>query len=754
MKRIIAGFFVLVCLAPVVPAIASEAFIFDIPTRGNTQQETGEAKALLGLSAAPAGAQLVVNGSTTLNLGDTMTIAGDAVSFTAGTGNSVFIDYKPLSNFSGDFCTAVGAVEKQIPMRFVGAQDVVDYRMVTYIVGAPNAECSKVSKHTGDMPAFLTPNDDGVAPALVADFKGRLPYDVALVLDKSGSMSEFPPGANAGPTKADYLKTAIQAFVGNWQLMDAPNPPTDNENDRLAVVFFDSTAASQTMAAADPPANIFLKRSNNWQTVINTANGLTPGSSTSIGAGINEAMSQWKSDPKNDLSLVVVTDGKQNTNPLIQPTASGFLGLAPVAGFPQELRQRFVPINTIGFGAPAMVDEDLLSNIGLQTSGVSYLDITASTMFDVFANTLIALLKGNTASLGRRIHDTMTGTGPGPLQNVQVDRSPRRVVYSLQWAPPANQVLDLDVYRPGASAPSSPSATKKLPQTTIKSFDLTGREANLGTWGVRVKRAPKSDTTQVPYTLNVFFVEGHLDYQLSLDRFKAYAGEKIGVRAVIDWDGKKLSGLPPGSVRARLFAQSQALGTILHDVRMDTSRLPTVHAGDPQSALDLKLAAFKGDSLLARIALKEAASVVLDEESPGVYSGFYDQTSIPGQYAFEIVLDWNTERTGRVHREERIEQIVNIRADRTKTEITSKMAANGLWTITVVPRDRFGNYFGPGYDQLITARLLTRGGLRSPHPTDPNQTGTYSFVVADVPKGETPQLDIVVDGVNLSQRRE
>lgn len=38
-------------------------------------------------------------------------------------------------------------------MRFIGAQDVVAYRMSTYIVAAPVAERSQVSKHTGDTPS-------------------------------------------------------------------------------------------------------------------------------------------------------------------------------------------------------------------------------------------------------------------------------------------------------------------------------------------------------------------------------------------------------------------------------------------------------------------------------------------------------------------------------------------------------------------------------------------------------------------------
>jgi len=750
MKRIILA----LCMGVLaLPALASESFIFDVPLRFNTQQETGDVKVLLELNAAPAGAQLVVNGSTTLNLGDTnVMIAGDSVSFTAGSGNTALIEYKPLSNFSGDFCNAVSATEKQVPMRFVGAQDITAYRVATYIVAAPMAECSQVSKHTGDTPAFLTPVDDGVAPALSADYKGRFTYDVALVLDKSGSMSELPPGANAGPTKIEYLKSAVQAFVGNWEVTDAPVGVAEWSHDRLSLVFFDSTAAAQTLAGADAPANVFLQRgnSNAWDEVINAANALAPGSSTSIGAGINEGMSKWKADSKNDLSMVVITDGKQNTAPLISPTGSGFLGLTPVAGLNQELRKRFIPIQTIGFGNPAQVDEDLLRNIAVETNGQSYLHIDCTTVFDTFANTLIAILKGNTVSLGKRVHDTMNGPGPSTTYNVVVDRSPERVVFSLQWAPPLRNVLDLDAFRPGAVTATPPSKAKFLPQATIKGYDSPAN----GVWTARVKRAAKSDQVTVPYTLNILFLEKHLDFTLSLDAFRPVTGDKLGIRAIVDWDGKRLAGLPPGSIRARVLQQQQALGTILHNTRLSTNKTPTSVGGDPVSPLDAKIASFEGRSLTSRIEQKEVAVIVLNEESPGVYAGAFDQTSIPGSYAFEVILDWTNERTGHVHREERVEQSVKPRVDRTKSDLTTTLNANGTYTITLVPRDSFGNFFGPGYESLITARLLTSGGLRSPNPTDVNLIDVYSWQVSDVRRGDTPVLDIVVDGVSLNPRRE
>jgi hypothetical protein len=146
-----------------VPANASESFTLNIPLRGNPQQETGEVRITLTLNAAPAGSQLVVNGNATLNLGDTQTVVGDSVSYAAAGGNDVRITYKPLSNFNGDFCSAFAANEKNVPMRFSGAQDVTEYRMSTYIVAAPLVDCSAVYKHTGDTPATIIPIDDGVA---------------------------------------------------------------------------------------------------------------------------------------------------------------------------------------------------------------------------------------------------------------------------------------------------------------------------------------------------------------------------------------------------------------------------------------------------------------------------------------------------------------------------------------------------------------------------------------------------------------
>jgi hypothetical protein len=728
------------------PAAASEAWILNIPVRGNANQESGMVRATLELDAAPAGSQLVVNG-TTLNLGTTTMVAGDSVTYEALAGNAARITYVPLSNFGADFCAGGGAIDKNILMRFVGAQDITAYRMSTYIVAAPLSECSQVSKHTGDTPASLLPNDDGVAPALTATYKGRNLFDVALVLDKSGSMSDLPPGSLNGPKKIDILKTAVQNFVGQWEMLDAPpGGGPEWSGDRMGMVFFDSTAQPQTLIGADPPANFFLQRgaANAWDAIITKTNALAPGSATSIGAGINEGMSQWKADPKNDLNVVVITDGMQNTAPLITPTGSGFLGLAPVAGLAQELRKRFIPIQTIGFGTPAQVDETLLRNISFETSGISYKAISASTIFDVFGMTLVAILKGNTASMATRRLDTLTGQGPSAAVPVTVDNSPQRVVFSVQWAPPARQMLDLDVFPPGFATPAPPTSSKKLAQASIQGFDMA-QGFKPGAWSVRVKRDLKS-ADPVPYTLNVLFLEKHLDYQFSLDNLHAVTGDPLGIRLLVDWDGKPLTGLPAGAIRIRVQQQRDGMGNILHTARTDTPGGNTITpSGDILTPVDAKIAAL-GQSLIDGIAPQDVAVIPLTDVGKGIYSATFSGTSIPGTYVFEAVLDWDVPLTGHVVREERLEENVKPRADASKTTITLTGDASGIWTLSVTPRDRFGNYFGPGYAPLVQASVRSGGRLRNSVPDDPGQYGTYIFTIAGSP-GVTPVVDVIVDGV-------
>jgi len=639
-------------------AAGSESFTLTIPKRFDAQQEIGEVRILLGLNAAPAGSQLVVNGSTTINLGATQTVGGDSISFATQPNNRVLIRYRPLSNFSGDFCQGANAVEKNIEMRFVGAQDVVDYRTNSFVVGAPAVECSDIARRIADLPATITPNADGVAPALDAVPMGRLAIDVVLVLDKSGSIADLPPdaGPNSITTKEQILKSAASTFVANWEAIDAPTGGVNWDDDRIGLLFFDNVATPQTMDDGDPPADFFLRRSAGWGDLVTAIGGLLPGNSTSIGAGINAGMEQWKADPAHDMTMVVVTDGMQNTAPLVAPAGSGFLALPPVSGLPNELRKRFIPIQTIGFGIPAAVDETLLRNISLETAGRSYISINATTMYDTFAMTLVSFLKGNTASIATRDSSSLTAVAPTATRKVIVDKSARRIVLSLQWTPPLENAFSFEVMRPNSTIVATPTSTRSLPQASLQTFDLEKPEE--GVWQVRVRRNPKlRDRGATSYTLNVFFLERNLDYRLSVTPERINVGDQQHLRAEISYRGRPLTGLPDGAIRVRALKPKASLEAVLRRTKGKPRRETP---GDPQSAQQHALSALT-PSDIALLMPTEGETLTMKEEKRGVYTVSVPKSTIAGSYAFEFVLDWTDPRTGHVHREERLEQSITAR---------------------------------------------------------------------------------------------
>ena len=64
--------------------------------------------------------------------------------------------------------------------------------------------------------------------------------------------------------------------------------------------------------------------------------------------------------------------------------------------------------------------------------------------------------------------------------------------------------------------------------------------------------------------------------------------------------------------------------------------------------------------------------------------------------------------------------------DRTDVKVT-RVDARTV-TIAVTPRDKSGNFLGPGYASLVQAKLGGEGRLAG--PVDRDQTGTYVFTAA------------------------
>ena len=81
---------------------------------------------------------------------------------------------------------------------------------------------------------------------------------------------------------------------------------------------------------------------------------ITPGGSTSIGAGVGIALLAFGGTSTNDRAILLLTDGLQNTLPMIEEI-EGSLGATK--------------LNVIGFGSDADIDGPLLSRVARQHRG-------------------------------------------------------------------------------------------------------------------------------------------------------------------------------------------------------------------------------------------------------------------------------------------------------------------------------------------------------------------------------------------------
>lgn len=176
------------------------------------------------------------------------------------------------------------------------------------------------------------------------------PVDVALVMDRSGSMDGTTSG---GVKKITAAKNAMRRFVNL----------ADVSNDRLGLASYSSNY------------RIDQGLTDNFSTVESVIDGLSAGGSTSIGGGLwrgltilygNTRQSGGEDVPQ---FIVLATDGKHNTSPDVTSSCPVFgcsEGASSILNLAVEMD---VPVYTVGFGQG--VREGYLQNIA-QTTGGKY----------------------------------------------------------------------------------------------------------------------------------------------------------------------------------------------------------------------------------------------------------------------------------------------------------------------------------------------------------------------------------------------
>jgi len=162
------------------------------------------------------------------------------------------------------------------------------------------------------------------------------PTDIAIVLDRSGSMS-LP--TKDGGTRLDAAKQAAALFA---DLLE------DNKNHKLGMVSFSTTAS-------DPPDMPLTNVPGAPAAISQALSGLVADGFTSIGDGLQKAQTLVSSGPEARKAILLLTDGMENTNPSITT-------ILPTLGDTH--------VCSIGLGTPGTIDGPKLRDLSERQGGI------------------------------------------------------------------------------------------------------------------------------------------------------------------------------------------------------------------------------------------------------------------------------------------------------------------------------------------------------------------------------------------------
>lgn len=726
---------------------------------------TGRVDLSLELSAPPgAGMGVTVSGVTATLGGVSQPLPnGDRIRLRAAPllTNGVTLQYDVRSSFSNpgvDWCAPSGAAlpgpiaatfnDPGNPGITSNAYYFNSYTAAKNMPADPGdiSACQQVKRRISISPALLTSPPPGTN-------KGRHPLDLVLVLDKSGSMSSKPPGDPGNPlSRYLVMKNAVERLVAIYEQVDP------QVNDRIGLVFFETDVIAESFSGSP-----FLARGTNppgpthaWADIVTRVGARGPGSSTAIGKGVQRALNDWgaiAANAKNDLAIVLMTDGQQNVSPLVEKeAATGIWKLddlaTPAGAIP--LSTYGVPIFAIGFGTPGAVDKELLDGISAQTVGTAQTAVTGDGLDDAFANTLVTALKGNTLSRLAKVNGLWQPPNPvaTPIK-VQIDGSVRRATFVLGW-PGRRGSFDLLLQAPGGSTTPVPFVARyEGERFIVASVDLPS-SGPAGEWTAFVR--PRDLSRATPFTLDVLATDGRLKYALDIVNPTPGTGDALLLRAQLGFDGAPLTGISGVSVEPAV--PSEGLGNILA-----ASTVTGTNSGNPdaQNAYQQKVKALEDTAgLLDRIEPKPTGSaIVLRDDGTngdqtagdGIYTVRINDTRKPGLYRLQVALQWDDPRTGKITRLETLEREVKVVADPANTQVQIVAATANAYTLSITPRDRFRNHMGPGYDPRVLVSVT--GGTITRSVSDPGVNGTYVVEVTATTPGTPPRATIQVDGVTV-----
>ena len=535
--------------------------------------------------------------------------------------------------------------------------------------------------------------------------------DVMIVFDRSGSMSLN--GASGRP-KIEEARDAAALFV---QLVRA------DTGNRVGLVSFSTTASSPvdfliTPVTAASQAGLVGPAPY----VSGVVGGLVPGGTTTIGGGIEAARLQFPLPGTNPRNLLLLTDGLQNTPPMIA-AVEGMLG--------------DIGVNVIGYGTPANLDGGLLNSLATTHGGHYAQGVTSLQLEKFFAQAF-----GNIFEAGLLMDpevDLPANQDAKPIPFNVCGEEQLTIV--LGWDNPSALLL-MKVKTPLGNTITGTTAGVQQ-QTgntwTFMRIPLPQGSERDGTWQVEVLRPTGEGEFPPPTPALRFFVNvvasGGAVIRRKPDRATFYTGDTYNPRVQLRY--LKGGPVPNAAVQVIVTRPNASLGSILSEAGLGA---PVSINGDTIPARQAtlgKLEAEQGQPLIG----SSVITLELDD-SPANNDGAFiaagnfglirtDLLTVDGEYGFRARATYGKGCTATREYIWGLHVEVGIDPDHTDISVDRQGTGPGgenVGTITITPGDKYGNKLGPGRSDGIS--VSGASGTTITGPIVDNGDGTYTIPVS------------------------
>ena len=561
-------------------------------------------------------------------------------------------------------------------------------------------------------------NHGQASSAIVQDFVDPVPpvkdVDVVLVLDRSGSMSLT--GLTGSP-KMTEAKRAAALFLDLIR--------TDRAH-RAAVVSFSDTVTLDAALLPTTPAQIDTLIGPAPTRSAGTVGGIAAGGWTSIGGGLQRATQQLPSPlaAVNSPAILLMTDGLQNTPPMIAD-------VEPLLGATRVV--------IVGFGGAGDLDGPLLSQLAARHGGL-YTRAGEGLSLKKF----FVLAFGNIFQTGVSLdpfYVIAAGATQAPLIPFGVCGEDSITVV-LGWARADIELL-LSLTAPSGTVvtPATVGLTASRGDTwAYLRIPLPLNGERDGTWVANVTRVGGGGELAMPLPEERFFVTTVVDggpIMRPPPARRYYTGDAINPLVSLRYpDGSLVDG---ATLTLEVEGPAESVGTIL---AREGLRQPTVIGGEQFDARASALIALEQARAGQPLVPTQGMTFPLfdDPDDPGTLEpdGQYgnplkDLMRHEGHYGFRARAEFGS--GCRTARETAWSAYVSIGIDPGRTDVVTTTIADATLPagqqhvrITFTPKDRFGNYLGPGRAGDLST--LGTPGSQLLGPVTDSGNGSYVVDVA------------------------